>query len=411
MLTSRLLRIFLIFTTFLCITLIYHIINKKKINSNFLPIFNGFETSYDTVISQNNVKNLPLKTKIIKVIENKDDIKKFDDLINIYCPVGDNKAGYPCLEKLRQFKIEPDNFESELPIVLYHTFWKVEETKPYHLRVLILQILSFLATQDLTKSNFIIWVQHQFSPNIKKTLNDKFEFYLKTETIQVRVLDFKDLCDNGLFKKRFDNCMSTVNGNSVAFSDFIRFLVLYKYGGIYTDGDVFYLRDMRPFWKKNFVHRWSFTHDYNTAIMGLQLNRSPAIDAIYGAILNNAAMHIDLIGAFYPARVKDTIHGLNKGGIYNYTDFEVYHSIIFDPAWLCNDGVLPRLDDKIVCVFKEFYDTKITAEEFDIDKFYGGAFSFHLHLGNCGSCQIGPQSFFYHIENYFSKKIDKLGIV
>jgi hypothetical protein len=56
--------------------------------------------------------------------------------------------------------------------------------------------------------------------------------------------------------------------------------------------------------------------------------------------------------------------------IYNYGDFEVYSSILFDPAWLCNDLALPRYNNKSVCIFAEFYETVITS--FEIEKFYMG---------------------------------------
>jgi hypothetical protein len=294
--------------------------------------------------------------------------------------------------------------------MLYHTFLKIDENRPHHLRVLILQILSFLATQDITQSKFIIWVQNPFSENTNKTLSHKFEYYFKASIVEIKLLNFQELCTHGMFKSRYDQCASTDNYNSVAFSDFVRFLVLYKYGGLYTDGDVFYLRDMRPFWNKNFVHRWSFTDNYNTAVMGLQLNKSETVESIYGHILklNQPSAYVDLTHGFHPHSVANAVSQLNNGNLYHFKDFEVFHSILFDPAWLCNDGVLERLNDITVCVFKEFYDTVITAEKFKMDEFYGGSFSFHLHLGNCGKCTIDQNSFFHHIETFFKNKIKHL---
>ena len=264
----------------------------------------------------------------------------FDELIRDHCPVENLKIGYTCLEKLQEFKIYPNAFKKTVPVMLYHTFWRVDESKPHQLRVLILQILSFLATQDIAQSKFIIWIQNPFSENINKVLSKKFHYYFNTSIVEIRILNFEELCSQGLFKLRYNECSSTTNYNSVAFSDFIRFLVLYKYGGIYTDGDVFYLRDMRPFWNKNFVHRWSFTGYYNTAVMGLQLNRSNTVDSIYAHILktNDIKVNIDLISGFHPEQVATSVSQLNPGNVYHYNDFECYHSILFDPAWLCNDG-------------------------------------------------------------------------
>ena len=380
-------------------------INKQEIN-----LISTIAT-LPTTIATTELKKKTFQTlKKTNAKKEKKILLNFDDVIREHCPVENLSIGYTCLQKLNEFKIEQLNGleKTKEPVMLYHTFWRIDEGKPHHLRVLILQILSFLATQDTSQSKFIIWLQDPFSDHVNKTLISKFGKYFKSQIVNVEILNFKELCSNGVFSKRFDKCSSTSNYNSVAFSDFVGFLVLYKYGGIYTDGDVFYLRDMRPFWNKNFVHRWSFTEDYNTAIMGLNLNRSKAIDDLYANILQIdnliSKFFIDLVGAFYPARIRDSVRVLN-GNIYHYKDFEVFHSIMFDPAWLCNDGVLPRFNNVTVCVFKEFYDTVITSKEFKIDQFYGGAFSFHLHLGNCGKCQIDENSFFHHIESYFSNKI------
>lgn len=272
----------------------------------------------------------------------------------------------------------------------------------------MLQILSFLTTQNIKKTQFIIWVQNYFSVKITNKIFNKFGKFLTDGTIHIKVLNLTDLCSKGFFKKYFTECISTKNENSIAYSDFIRFLVLYKYGGIYTDGDVFFLRDMKPFYSKNFVHRWSASEDYNTAVMGLQVE-SKKVENIYKEIFKNIeATKLSLVNGFYPSRIKAAIKKLSYGDIYNYPYLKVYHSALFDPAWLCNDGVLPRLNDQVVCVFSEFYDTIVKADEFDMKKFYNGAFTFHLHLNNCGKCIIDTTSYFYHIQSYFNTKLTHL---
>lgn len=52
-------------------------------------------------------------------------------------------------------------------------------------------------------------------------------------------------------------------------SDFVRYFILDIFGGIYTDVDFIYLKDMRPFWLINFVYRWSFSPRLNNAVIGL----------------------------------------------------------------------------------------------------------------------------------------------
>jgi hypothetical protein len=310
-------------------------------------------------------------SSIVLLTVKNEKMSRFDKLIKEQCPTQNLNISYKCLEKLNEFKVEAKDYSIEDKVFLFHTFWKVNESLPHHKRVLVLQILSFLATQDLRQSTLIIWLQDPFSDNVNKTLTKKFTNYLKNGIIVVRLLNFKELCSNGLFKQRYEACISSNNKNSVAFSDFIRFLVLYKYGGIYTDGDVIYLRSMRPLLNKNFVYRWSAGHSYNTAVMGVKFNRGKAVDAIYDKILDiNNNYIVELTSSFHPRNIKAIVWCLNKMDIYNYEDFEVYSSILFDPAWLCNDLALPRYNNKSVCIFAEFYETVITS--FEIEKFYMG---------------------------------------
>ena len=397
-LKSRLISKFFILISFFSISIAFYIALISERNSVRFKI----STHIDEVPSIND----ELMSRVSHEVTSSNESYKFDEIIKEFCPVKENKAGYSCLNRLSSYEINHQNeYESEFEKTYYHTFWKIKESKRHHFRVLILQIISFLVTQDHNRAIFIIWIQRKFPININRQINDRFAYYLKNNIIKIKILNFIDLCSNGKFKSCYRKCASVRNQNSVAFSDFVRFLVLYKYGGIYVDGDVIFLRDMRPFWNKNFVHRWSFTEDYNTAVMGLRLNRSKSIEAIYEKIIQTPRL-TNLVAAFYPTKIKNTIRDLNNGDIFFYKDFSVYHSILFDPSWLCNDGMLPRFNNVTVCQFNEFYDTTITKDDFKMDQFFNGAFSFHLHLKNCGKCEIGNSSYFHHIENYFVEKLE-----
>ncbi|KAK3808600.1 MAG: hypothetical protein J3Q66DRAFT_392095 [Benniella sp.] len=63
----------------------------------------------------------------------------------------------------------------------------------------------------------------------------------------------------------------------VALSDEARFLILYRYGGMYLDADVLLLRDMSPLYDAGmeFAYEWSNTGMYNTAV--LRLNRGSSV--------------------------------------------------------------------------------------------------------------------------------------
>ena len=86
-----------------------------------------------------------------------------------------------------------------------------------------------------------------------------------------------------------------------------------------------------------------------------------------------------------------------------------YHSLLFDPAWLCNDGVRARLEADAVCHFTEFYGANSTSVMEKIrdnntiaQVFFPGAFAYHMHYK--GSPPVA-NSFFEKFEKYFSSKL------
>jgi hypothetical protein len=323
-----------------------------------------------------------------------------DDITSTYCPADKIYVTTECLKQLSNFNIENIVDSTSTKTIFYHTFWEPNSMRPHHEHVMRLSILSFLATQDLNRAKFIIWSLRPL--NNEKELKNEFKKYFDTKILDFLILDFQVLCSKGLFKTRFVACSTLNHRNFVAFSDFIRFLVLYSYGGIYVDGDVMFLRDMKPFWNKNFVYRWSAANFYNTAVMGINENLNENIKKVYELIINKAKTGKELVKGFYPSRIKNAVYNLNNGSIYSYKGLNVYHSVIFDPAWLCND-YFKLLYKSNVCKFSQFYDQKV--DTFIAKDVFPGSFTHHLHLGNCGECIIKNGSYFYHFQSYFESKL------
>jgi hypothetical protein len=139
-----------------------------------------------------------------------------------------------------------------------------------------LNIMSFLATQNLQCTKLIVWLLKDFNLNVKNS-------FIGNKTLELRVFDLKELCryrknGNGTLHSSFENhsiCLSIDSSNEVfsaktqiGFSDFVRFVVLDICGEIYVDGDVIFLKDTRILWNGNFAYRWSFVNYTNTAALG-----------------------------------------------------------------------------------------------------------------------------------------------
>jgi hypothetical protein len=79
-------------------------------------------------------------------------------------------------------------------------------------------------------------------------------------------------------------------------------------------------------------------------------------------------------------------------------------SFLFDPAWLCNDGESSRASPDNTCFFEEFSNGFSAAEleEFNVEKFFPGAFAYHLHFH---TKKIEENSLFEHFERFYESKL------
>jgi hypothetical protein len=398
-------KLYKIFIVIVFITCIYFLIIEKLIKKPNKSIKNNdIKTNFDLKIKYTK-HNFNSKSNFSIFDQNE---LNFDDLIDKYCNVQQiRNVSRRCLLKLDKYnlnKLHVDLVSEESRPIYYHTFWQPNTVKSHHLRVMSLNILSYLATQDLTRTKYIVWTVD--SLKLFSEAKKQFEKYIDKGVLEFRILDMNALCSTGVFLLRQQICLQRNDGDVILYSDFVRFLVLYSYGGIYVDGDVIFLRDMKPFWNKNFVYRWSFTESYNTAVMGIRYGHGYFVEKIYNKIVLSPTGPT-LVSRFYPSKVKEIVAEMNNNNFYNYTDFEVFSSVLFDPAWLCfdvhDDIELPNT----ICRFPDFYDEVVSTEKFfgSGGRFFPGAFTHHLHLGSCGSCQIRNDSYFFHVESYFKSRL------
>lgn len=331
---------------------------------------------------------------------------QFDDIANTYCNVYLLNNSRKCLNKMQTY--DTNNYIIEFTKIYkpiyYHTFWEINETSLYERRILKLNVLSYLATQNLTHTRLILWTLKNLE--MKDELKAEFKKYFNSGVLEVRLINLTYLCSKGVFEKYYKDCIGVRAYNKylgyVEFSDFVRFLVLYNYGGIYVDGDVIFLRDMRPFWNKNFVYRWSRRLYANTAVIGLKSKRSIYIEKIYEEILGKYSNV--MLKAFHPVNVKEAIF-METNDSLNYTDLKFYHSALFDPIWICHDGIHTFLT---ICKFEEFYMLNVTQEKFDLEGFFKGAFTYHQHFYHGRNIEIKNNTYVYLIEEKFRSKLNEI---
>nr|CAG8435254.1 9018_t:CDS:1 [Entrophospora candida] len=286
-------------------------------------------------------------------------------------------------------------------IMLFHVFWKGDISDK-----LALMMKAFIYSQPLKCSKLYVWIQADDEQNLTNsermkllTSNENMKLLTRfiPHYIELKIWDTKSQLSSIDLFNGWENMFR--GKKTVSFSDLVRFVVLYKYGGMYVDADVLLLRDMRPFYHSNFEfsYRWSYLDDYNTAVLRLWKNSATAIAVIKGAMKN----HLD----FHPFRAKKYL--LNDDTTTKELNEKLYMLPVglFDPLWLRNDGRqnsslspnLNRLDQAFEADFveDEFPGVNLTEKVSPLslrkmENFFRGSYAYHWH--NHWSTVIEPSS-------------------
>ncbi|KAI0639697.1 hypothetical protein C8Q77DRAFT_1069629 [Trametes polyzona] len=187
---------------------------------------------------------------------------------------------------------------------------------------------------------------------------------------------------------------ATYNKLPVVLSDLVRFVLCHRYGGVYLDVDMLFLRDWEELWGWTgaFSYRWSHEDRYNTAV--LRLRRGSAL----GTFLLRTALRNGL--DFHPTTVSRYLKEAHMERLL----FRIPDAL-FDPAWLNTDHRKPHPWSSIEYMQRDrppqpfFTDWSLTSSapySFDnffntppemsampavigFDGFFRGAFLYHYH--------------------------------
>ena len=113
-------------------------------------------------------------------------------------------------------------------------------------------IKSYLATQNLEKTKFILWTEED------DTDNELIQPY--KEYIEMRVWDVhKEAMGTPLEN---NEKLLTRDAKYYSQGDLFRILVLYNYGGIWIDADSVFINDFKPILDQEFVYQWGKVTNY-----------------------------------------------------------------------------------------------------------------------------------------------------
>ena len=296
-----------------------------------------------------------------------------------------------CLQHLRELAIDIDD---AIPRTTerYHMYWYgIFSSKQ------AFAIKSFLATQDLENSELWLWLDgengysdHKNNPFLRPFLPflNVMRFEQKEEAKDTPLEPRPDLC-RGL--------------NPTQRSNFFRFVVLYKYGGTYTDMDVMFLRDFNSLYsngsfQEEFCYSWSahISHG-NSAVIRLRQHSEAARTLLV------------ICGEVGSCRPKHVLRFGDNPDL----DLLVLPCPFFDPLWPHHDRQDNYKDapfDRFAGFFRKFgWRFKRNPAVRSYRDFFPGAFAYHWH--NCWEEREHMDSYFGQFNREFDIILrEKLGI-
>jgi hypothetical protein len=275
---------------------------------------------------------------------------------------------------------------------LIHRFWAHSSETPNINRKIMTSFWSGLNTQSYAK--IIIWTLPSDVSYLTEQTKDMR--HCGSSSLEIKSITYiLQLLEATPTNSPLRMCIPSfqnIEPNMVAFSDLVRFIALYFFGGIYVDVDTVFLMDMKAFHGKSFAYKWDFNvHWYNTAIMGLPIKSD---------LVNKIISHFGGCnpGVFYPSIIDQAL--TCESGICK--ELIMMPTALFNPSSSSpsNFQWYQTLEKKsLLHASADFFFTK---EHFwGLEHFYPGSYTFHWH--NRWDMQIHPQSFFADLEKLHSK--------
>ena len=226
----------------------------------------------------------------------------------------------------------------------YHTFWIGEFGRKQ-----ILPIKSFFATQTPNLARLNLWSTENLADNpLLAPYKDRivFRHWNPVEEAKGTVLE-------GLKILTASDSQRWLDG------DLLRLLVLHKYGGVYFDMDVVFLRDFAPLLNQEFMYKWSNQKEMiNGAVMHLDKGSQLSLELLRELSKRNPIPNSTTWGC-------DTYMAVRRKN----KNFTIFPSAFFDTEWQLSDEKEPPYQD-LRQPFKNLEQSKLMFDR---------AFCWHWH--------------------------------
>ena len=283
-----------------------------------------------------------------------------------------------CLNFLSSIKEENSTYPKEK--TNFHIYSEFKTDKE------IVSLMSFFATQNLDKTNVIVWSDYDISnePRIQrfKNLVDFRVWDVKSEAVGTPIEN-----QNRMFKAS--------DAKHYLQSDLLRLLALYKYGGVWIDMDIILLRDFKPILDQEYMYMWGSEVDFAqqgacASVLSLKAKSEFAL-----RLLEEATV--------MPIIPNSTCWGKDMfAQLYRKYEYNIFPSSFFNIEW-CINRHTPGLGDYIE---QGWFKSRKDNQKF----LFLESFAWHWHNSSKKNLEIESGSKFELLTSLTEKRLKEKGI-
>jgi len=284
------------------------------------------------------------------------------------------------LEFLSSIKDEDFNYPEEK--VEFHVYTEVKTDKELEC------IKSFLATQNLDKAKLIVWSDYDIQDN---------ELILPyKDLVELRVYDAKKESKGTPLEDHPLWILGDISDTKHYMkSGILRFLVTYKYGGIWADMDMVFLRDFKPILDQEWAYMWGAEKDFRkfgpcAAMMSFKKKSDLSRTCL--SKIKTTPLHKD----------STILDHMLLARVYRESPFTVFPSTFFNTEWLIN-----QTDRE----FRSLIDHGFNKIDTDRDFLFLDAFAWHWHNSSNKNKTIEKDSKFDLLRQRTNSLLKKRGII
>lgn len=233
--------------------------------------------------------------------------------------------------------------------IIFHSYWYGLVSNKQ-----LFSIKSFLCTQDLNKCELYLWLD-----------KDYYEENILILQHYDLPISIKRYCPITEAKNTYFEYLEreiSQKGNLAERADAFRFLILWKYGGVYFDLDVMFLKDLSSLLNNEFCYAWEKQCFANSAVLYLKKQSKLATYILQKCKIKRR---------FVPWIILD----------YNdkkLREMMIYPSAYFDPIWQESENTNVYVINTFDQFFQEFsFEFEKRIESYK--QFFPGCYAYHWH--------------------------------